>query len=218
MLEHIFQSPLTAKQKVLLTAHDLFYQQGIRATGIDKIIAGADVTKTTFYRHFPSKNSLIIEFLEYRHQLWMNWFTASLNNNSDLSVAIADAMRQWFSQQTYRGCAFINSLTEVSAELPDALNIIKRHKRQVASAIEKNIVAFLELEQNALNKEQQVDQTTPASKVNRPTVTQIAQTITMIMDGAIVRAQTGEDIEQTVGYLNSTVEPLLNVLSLELRT
>jgi len=50
---------LPARQRILLTAHDLFYQEGIRATGIDRIIKESGVTKVTFYRHFPSKNDLI---------------------------------------------------------------------------------------------------------------------------------------------------------------
>ena len=51
--------PQGARDRILHTAHDLFYREGIRATGIDRIIATAGVTKVTFYRHFPSKNDLI---------------------------------------------------------------------------------------------------------------------------------------------------------------
>jgi len=50
---------LPARERILLTAHELFYRDGIRATGIDRVIAESGVTKVTFYRHFPSKNDLI---------------------------------------------------------------------------------------------------------------------------------------------------------------
>ena len=62
---------LPASERILLTAHDLFYREGIRATGIDRVIAESGVTKVTFYRHFPSKNELILAFLAYRHERWM---------------------------------------------------------------------------------------------------------------------------------------------------
>ena len=70
-----------ARERILLAAHDLFYLDGIRATGIDRVIAESGVTKVTFYRHFPSKNDLICEFLEYRHRRWMAWFTDALQRH-----------------------------------------------------------------------------------------------------------------------------------------
>ncbi len=66
----------TPRERILLAAHDLFYRESTRATGIDRVIAESGVAKVTLYRHFPSKNDLICEFLEYRHLLWMarpNW-------------------------------------------------------------------------------------------------------------------------------------------------
>lgn len=186
MLTHIYQPPHTAKQKILLTAHDLFYSQGIRATGIDKIIANAEVTKTTFYRHFSSKNNLIIEFLDYRHQLWMTWFIDCLQSEGDLCQGLTLAMEQWFSQSNFRGCAFVNSLAEISAELPEALNQIKQHKQQVTDAIEQRLLDY-----DIIDKKQ------------------TAQTITMTMDGAIVRAQSGEDLNETIALLNKAVRALL---------
>lgn len=62
----------------MLTAYQLFYGYGIRATGIDRVIAKAGVSKVTFCRHFPSKNHLIPAFLDSRHDRWMAWFRAAL--------------------------------------------------------------------------------------------------------------------------------------------
>eukprot|EP01031_Cornospumella_fuschlensis_P009142 gene9142-11228_t len=58
-------STLPARDRILVTAHDLFYRDGIRATGIDRIIAESGVAKLTFYRHFPSKDELVKAFLNY---------------------------------------------------------------------------------------------------------------------------------------------------------
>ena len=69
---------LPARERVLATALALFYRDGIRATGIDRVIAEAGVTKVTFYRHFPSKDALVVAFLESRQERWMAWFRDAL--------------------------------------------------------------------------------------------------------------------------------------------
>ena len=66
------------RERILHTAHALFYREGIRATGIDRIIGEAHVTKVTFYRQFPSKHDLVAAYLEHRHALWMQWFKGAL--------------------------------------------------------------------------------------------------------------------------------------------
>ena len=60
--------PGPARDRILATAHRLLYREGIRATGIDRVIAESSVTKLTFYRNFPSKNDLIRDFIEVRHR------------------------------------------------------------------------------------------------------------------------------------------------------
>ena len=75
-------SSLSARERILHTAYRLFYRDGIRATGIDAVIADARVTKVTFYRHFPSKDALIIAFLELRHHRWMQWFREALTRHA----------------------------------------------------------------------------------------------------------------------------------------
>ena len=74
----VIHGELPARERILRTAHDLFYAEGLRATGIDRVIAEAGVTKVTFYRHFPSKNDLILAYLNLRHEQWMAWFVAAL--------------------------------------------------------------------------------------------------------------------------------------------
>ena len=68
MAASIDTSTLPARERILVTAHELFYRDGLRATGIDRLIAESGVAKLTFYRHFPSKDDLIRTFLDYRHQ------------------------------------------------------------------------------------------------------------------------------------------------------
>lgn len=130
---------LTARDRILTTAHDLFYRDGIRATGIDRIIKESGVTKVTFYRHYPSKDDLIRAYLEYRHTYWMTWFAEAVERHrlatDDVQVVILDVLGEWFDSQVFRGCAFINAAVEFDADLPGLREIIQRHKAEMAQAL-----------------------------------------------------------------------------------
>ena len=159
---------LPARERILRVAHDLFYRDGIRATGIDRVIAEAGVTKVTFYRHYPSKNDLIRAFLEDRHTRWMTWFTEALQRHGGAGVGLAvlvPALAEWLGSADYRGCAFINAVAEQGGGLPDAADIARRHKAEMTEAI----AALLP----------------PSSGRER-----IALAAAVAVDGAIVRAQT----------------------------
>lgn len=159
---------LPARERILLTAHDLFYRDGIRATGIDKVIAEAGVTKVTFYRHFPSKNDLIRAFLDYRHQRWMSWFTDSLQRHGGRAdsglLPLVATMAEWFCNPIYRGCAFINTVAELGGTLPDVVAICHNHKQDMVRVIAELL---------------------PDS----PASLQLANAAAVAIDGAIVKAQ-----------------------------
>lgn len=170
------QSTLAPRQRILETAQRLFYREGIRSTGIDRIIAEAGVTKVTVYRHFPSKDVLIEAFLETRHDTWTANFRAMLDKYRDaqsprerkaaplypLYKAVCDIIHE----TTFRGCAFANTVAEMGPTLPVVLEIARRHKDEMRDAI----AALL-----------------PEGKSS----TRIAQAATLAMDGTIVNAQTG---------------------------
>lgn len=105
----------SARDRILDTAARLFYRDGYRATGIDRIIAESGVAKMSLYRHFPSKNDLIFEYLQRRHEFWMAWFEAGVRRRlaarANLDV-LADTLGEWFGTADYRGCAFINMVAE----------------------------------------------------------------------------------------------------------
>lgn len=124
-----------ARERILLTAHDLFYRHGIRATGIDRIITESGVTKVTFYRHFPSKNDLIRAFLEYRHQRWLAWFKDALARHGRDVRALVPALAEWFQDEKFRGCAFINTVGELGNDLPEVVEITRRHKGDMMAVI-----------------------------------------------------------------------------------
>jgi AcrR family transcriptional regulator len=174
----------TARERILQTAHDLFYLDGVRATGIDRVIAESGVTKVTFYRHFPSKNDLIRAYLEYRHQRWMAWFTEALARHGGNPDAIVPALGEWFRDGQYRGCAFINSVGELGGALPDVLEIARSHKQDMTTAI----AAVL-----------------PKSRQRA----KIAQAVALSIDGAIVRAQFDSSPDGALSALDRIVKSLL---------
>ncbi|OTA15960.1 TetR family transcriptional regulator [Xenorhabdus vietnamensis] len=170
----------TARERILQVSHDLFYQEGIRATGIDRIIKEACVTKVTFYRHFPSKNDLIMAFLEYRHQRWINWFSTTLS--AEMSVygtlikALPAVLKKWFISTEFRGCAFINSVVEFSQALPEIQPVVQSHKQEMTEILAE----FL-----------------PATSEKLA----LAKQITLLIDGAIVMAQYGEEGNQVTSLV-----------------
>lgn len=101
-------APVTpsARDRILETAQRLFYRYGIRAAGVDRIIAESGVAKMSFYRHFPSKKDLVVAFLERRHRFWMDWFTRRVqelaeNRTSPGLAVLADALQEWFSEPDF---------------------------------------------------------------------------------------------------------------------
>ncbi|MFT7414505.1 MAG: AcrR family transcriptional regulator [Methylophagaceae bacterium] len=136
MIKQTQTNSLSAHDRILLTAHDLFYAEGIRATGIDQIIKQAKVTKVTFYRHFPSKNTLIIAFLAYWHQRWMCWFTESIKRHGNTIDALIPTLLEWFGSEQYRGCAFINSVGEFGETMPRVIQLSQQHKHDMTKLVE----------------------------------------------------------------------------------
>ncbi len=177
-------STLPARERILLTAHDLFYRDGIRATGIDRVIAESGVTKVTFYRHFPSKNDLIRQFLEYRHRRWMEWFVDALHRHGNDLNALMPALSEWFNDDGFRGCAFINSVGELGAVLPEVVEISRRHKQEMTEVIGHLLPP----------SRHRVDD---------------AQAVAMAVDGAIIRAQFDQSPERALHVLNRLLKALL---------
>lgn len=159
-----------------MTAHDLFYRHGVRATGIDRVIAEAGVTKVTFYRHFPSKNDLILAYLDHRHALWMSWFQDALQRHGGTVAALKPALAEWIQAPGFRGCAFINVVGELGEELPQVREVARQHKEEMA-----RVVAGL----------------LSASRQRKAK----AKAIALAVDGAIVQVQMGVPSRQALNAL-----------------
>ncbi|MEB7916322.1 TetR/AcrR family transcriptional regulator [Enterobacter mori] len=178
---------ISVRDKILLSAHDLFYSTGFRATGVDTLIKASKVTKVTFYRHFPSKSLLILAYLHYRHEIWISWFETTLRRHFDEdeipSDAVSATLYEWFISPEFHGCAFINASAEAKSE--DIESEIKEICRDHKSETKKTIVTL-----TGINDEETVND------------------MMMLIDGAIIHAQMGMDPERVVKALNTGLEKL----------
>ncbi len=123
-----------ARQRILDTAFRLFYARGIRAVGVDTIIAESGVAKATFYKHFPAKDDLVLAYLDKVDAVWSGQLHAAAeaagNDPGDQLAGMFDALSSACRREGYRGCAFINAAAEAVPGTPVHDRTVA-HKRQV---------------------------------------------------------------------------------------
>ena len=106
-----------ARDRIVETAYDLFSRHGVRAVGVDRIVAESGVAKMSLYRHFSSKDELVLSFLQERERRWTNdWLRAEAERRGETAagrmLAIFDVFGEWFAIADFEGCSFINVLLE----------------------------------------------------------------------------------------------------------
>jgi len=115
-------SPSAARERILDTAFRLFYARGIRAVGVDLIIAESGVAKATFYKHFPAKDELVLAYLDRVDEIWTGQLHAAAEaagpDPADQLVGLFDALGTACRREGYRGCAFINAAAETAPGTP----------------------------------------------------------------------------------------------------
>jgi AcrR family transcriptional regulator len=107
--------------RILSTAYELFSRRGIRGVGINELINSSGVSKATFYRHFPSKDALVLAFLALRDQVWtVDLIVADARRRGHTAeqrlLAIFDVFGDWFQRDDFEACTFINVLLEMGPE------------------------------------------------------------------------------------------------------
>lgn len=129
------------RERILDAASTAFYRRGIRAVGVDSVIADAGVAKATLYRHFPSKDALVQAFLERRDRRWRTWFAEAVDrlapDPADRPLAVFDALGEWFRSDDFRGCAFINAAVEITDPDHPARAAVRDHEDRLAAHLER---------------------------------------------------------------------------------
>jgi len=155
------------RERIIDAATQLFYAQGLHAVSAEKIIALVGITKVTFYRHFPSKDDLIVAYLERRAE-WERSAVLTVRQMTGDDVPsvfriIAEAIGAESCSPGFRGCPFINA----AAEYPDARHPIRQvvdaHRRWFKDTIEELL-----------------------DEIDVPNAAEVADELVMLRDGAMV--------------------------------
>ena len=138
------QRPSNARKRIVETAEKLFYSEGIRAVGIDRVIAEAWVAKMTLYNHFPSKDDLVVEVLKYREEQFNLYLRQRMLEHQSQGLnslkAFFAALKDWFQCSDYPGCAFLNALAELADSNPTATDFCSDHKRRFKEQLTEIII------------------------------------------------------------------------------
>lgn len=141
----IVEDKSAARERVLSSARELFYREGIGGVGVDTVVEHAGVAKMTLYKHFGSKDALVCEYLRRLDDEWTRRFTDRVEKRAALPgerlLALFDVLADDFSEPGYRGCAFINA----ASELPDANHPARRqilaHKHRLRQYVQSLTLA-----------------------------------------------------------------------------
>jgi AcrR family transcriptional regulator len=140
-----------ARERILTAAYRLFTRRGIRAVGNDEVIAVSGVAKATLYRHFPSKNDLVLAVLQRREELWTVGMVEQQSRlrgetTEEQLLAMFDVFHDWFQKrEDFDGCSFINVLLELGAAHPagqasiqylDNIRTIVRERAEAAGLLD----------------------------------------------------------------------------------
>jgi len=127
------------RDHLLATAEDLFRQNGYRATGIDRILADSGVAKMTLYKHFPSKDDLVLAVLRGRARRWRADMESAVSRRAtaprDKLLAVFDVFEEWFATPDFAGCMFLRASAEYKS-LDDPVH-------RAATEYHRDMLAFL---------------------------------------------------------------------------
>ncbi|SBS25772.1 putative HTH-type transcriptional regulator YxaF [Marinomonas spartinae] len=156
------------------TAFELFYKHGIHAVGINRILSETGVAKKTLYHHFASKDALVEAVLVYRDQIFTDWLTSRMmqaGEGNSAILALFDALDDWFHNKVpellpFKGCFFVKANGEFSDHPVNT--ICQKHKQNLTTFIQANV---------------------PGRSA------EVAQSISLLKEGAIAQAYVAGDLE-----------------------
>lgn len=123
-----------AQERLLSTASELFYREGIGATGVDTVSERASVSKRTLYNRYGGKDALISAYLRDRDEQWWAYLRGVSEGIADPEgrlMVVFDAYGEWLSGHDFRGCAFANAQAEIADPGHPALAVARGHKERI---------------------------------------------------------------------------------------
>ena len=122
------------REKILATAEQLIYENGIHATGMDLLVKTSGVARKSIYHHFANKDEVAAAALNARDIRWMEWFRSECDKADTPQERILNmftVLKGWFESEGYRGCAFINTAGEVGDSADPVRQIARLHKQKI---------------------------------------------------------------------------------------
>jgi AcrR family transcriptional regulator len=172
------------RERLIEAANELFYAQGLRAVSVDKVIDRAGTTKVTFYRHFQSKDDLIVAYLESRAEVERNGVDAAIaHGDGDVDASLrlmAEHTGMMACTPGFRGCPFINAAAEYPDPDSPVRKVVDAHRDWWTRAFER-LVAPLGLAD-------------PAA---------IADDLMLLRDGVMVAGYLGDATKVAASFLRS---------------
>ena len=135
---------MPAKERLLRAASELFYNDGVAATGIDAIIARAGVAKMSLYNNFASKDDLVQAYLHDRHEEWLALYRRRVATATDARGRIAAVFDAYIEHAEsayahgFRGCGLLNAAAELPAGAPGR-RVVREHKEEVATLLADHV-------------------------------------------------------------------------------
>ena len=169
----------STREKLLRTAHDLFYRDGFHAVGLDAILVSVGVTKTTFYNHFESKDALVAEVLRWHDRWWRDTFRELLRKHGGETArgqlaALFDALDEVLQKPDFNGCFFVNVAVQFPLPHDPAHRAAAEHKLAMAEIL-RELAAY-------------AGAADPAG---------LAEELSLVMEGAYVTQQVRRDLRTT---------------------
>ena len=177
------------RDRILDTASRLFYERGVRAVGVDLVVLEAAVAKTSLYRYFPTKDDLIVAFLEREDlEFWALWDSVA-ERHADDPAGELDAHMRWIGERlarsNYRGCPQINVAAEFAEQDHPARQVSQRHMQALRARLHDI-----------------------AKRLNVPRPKQLAAQLAVLVNGAFVSSGLlGAD--EAIGVLRAALKALL---------
>jgi AcrR family transcriptional regulator len=148
-----------ARDRILEAAARLFHEKGVRATGVDTLIAAAGVAKATFYRHFPSKEDLVVAWLKAPSSRWFDRVRAQAEADArspeETIPLVFQATAEWLEAEGFRGCPYLNTSTEIVDAYNPARKVIRDYLEEVEAWLRDQVAAAGFADSDILGKELQ---------------------------------------------------------------
>lgn len=122
------------REKILVTAEQLIYRNGVHATGMDLLVKTSGVARKSIYRYFATKDDVAAAALNARDERWMQWFKTECDKGDtpeERILLMFTALESWFGSEGFRGCAFINTAGEVGDPDNPLRQIARFHKQKL---------------------------------------------------------------------------------------